>query len=331
MSKQHESNQGKSNQGRSNQAGFTLVELLVVIGIIALLVGILLPALSRVREQATITKCLSNLRQLNTAMRIYASENRDVCPIGIVGTPVLTAGRPTNIAEGSQQLAFSYTFFWVNGANARDTGMGLLARRSKIITNNPQAFYCPAEEREGLKFDTPTNPWAYSLPDPYSVGINTRSSYWTRPYAAFPAVNFDVPGGDTPFILEGNYPGPTGGQYPRGWPTFADIKNRAILSCLARSPMDIRNAHKKGISVSYGNGSAKFVKLGDFDKAAGGTAGGPFGGGSTVLWRNFTWVNALGTGVPPVDIASNTAYLSKNPNFAANGRAGLWNWLDRAP
>jgi prepilin-type N-terminal cleavage/methylation domain-containing protein/prepilin-type processing-associated H-X9-DG protein len=62
--------------------GFTLVELLVVIGIIAILISILLPTLARVRESARKTDCASRLRQLTTAVHIYANENRNEVPPG---------------------------------------------------------------------------------------------------------------------------------------------------------------------------------------------------------------------------------------------------------
>jgi prepilin-type N-terminal cleavage/methylation domain-containing protein len=56
--------------------GFTLVELLIVIGIIALLVAILLPAANRAREMGRRTVCLNNVRQLTTAWLLYANENK---------------------------------------------------------------------------------------------------------------------------------------------------------------------------------------------------------------------------------------------------------------
>jgi prepilin-type N-terminal cleavage/methylation domain-containing protein len=60
--------------------GFTLVELLVVIGIIALLIAMLLPALSKAREQSHRTACLSNLRSLGQSMYLYCHSNRDRLP-----------------------------------------------------------------------------------------------------------------------------------------------------------------------------------------------------------------------------------------------------------
>jgi prepilin-type N-terminal cleavage/methylation domain-containing protein/prepilin-type processing-associated H-X9-DG protein len=71
----------KSPSRRANASrGFTLVELLVVIGIIALLISILLPALNKAREQSNRTKCLANLRTLGQSMFMYANANRDHLP-----------------------------------------------------------------------------------------------------------------------------------------------------------------------------------------------------------------------------------------------------------
>ena len=57
--------------------GFTLIELLVVIAIIAVLMGILMPALSYVRKQAKSSGCQNNLRQLAMSMNLYAMDHED--------------------------------------------------------------------------------------------------------------------------------------------------------------------------------------------------------------------------------------------------------------
>ena len=118
--------------------GFTLVELLVVIGIIAVLIGILLPSLSRAQRNAQRVACMSNARQLISAVLMYAGENNGKFPggpgfVGTTYTPGLArwdteAGNPYSC---NQDLTAGPTFL------------------AKYVGNSTSIGGCPAEPKIG--------------------------------------------------------------------------------------------------------------------------------------------------------------------------------------
>lgn len=123
----------------SRSAGFTLVELLVVIGIMALLISILLPALTRAREQANLVACSSNMRQLGLALRFYATAHKDYLPpsVGIRDT----AGAPWPSYHGR---------WWaVLAGGGQLNGFGVTSRdpnRFEVgIDTNRSALRCPSD------------------------------------------------------------------------------------------------------------------------------------------------------------------------------------------
>ncbi|HZZ44979.1 MAG TPA: DUF1559 domain-containing protein [Tepidisphaeraceae bacterium] len=129
---------------KSCLAGFTLVELLVVIGIIALLISILLPALSRARAQAVSVQCLSNLKQIGNAAVMYANDNNGWFPPGC----------GTNKPSGTLEKFLDYTSS-PQGTTGQDRYSVRIAMARYVGVKNPQVvdnntipvkvFFCPAD------------------------------------------------------------------------------------------------------------------------------------------------------------------------------------------
>ena len=118
--------------------GFTLIELLVVMVIIALLVGLLLPALGRAREEARKTQCRSNLRQIGLAVNIYANDNQGwtPCIYGCGATETYTAQHAINRWAGGGNGAEPgdpVTSAWPHYGAAGDAGVGFMLMIPQVI------------------------------------------------------------------------------------------------------------------------------------------------------------------------------------------------------
>src|SRR5688500_9708802 len=199
----------KPNSTVASSRGFTLVELLVVIGIIAVLMSLLLPTLGRARESARRTTCLSNLRQVHLAFHFYAAGNRDRVPLGYRGLAAPGSGRKQWNSMVYSSTSKKYCIF------------GILYLLGEMKT--PQVFYCPSNTDPQSMFNSDSNPWP---PGPEGdPNAQVFAGYGCRPEVELPEEFHKIPGLKIPKLN--------------------DFKHKAILAELTATP-DItttRNQH----------------------------------------------------------------------------------------
>ena len=166
----------RSTASSRTPCAFTLVELLVVIGIIAVVIGVLLPALSKARAAANRTACLSNLRQVYAAMTLYALGNQYQVPVGY-----------RTASKQYDSMVFSTTGgkYWVL--------FGLLFQAGDL--NDPRVLYCPAESNPKFMYNTIENPW------PSHPTANIQAGYALRPLEQVPDNLGSVPAALQPFAF----------------------------------------------------------------------------------------------------------------------------------
>jgi prepilin-type N-terminal cleavage/methylation domain-containing protein len=211
--------------------GFTLIELLVVIGIIALLISILLPTLSRARRSAQRTVCLSNLKQVHATLVLYANAENDFVPLGYV--------------NGRRQ--FNYVVASNGDQSLRWLGLLFAAD----LMESPEAFYCPSERDEQVVFDTAANAWPPDLEGPAELNAagfpqRTRAGYGVRPIADWPE---PAPPGTPAPMPEGTMP------------KLARQKTKALAADLFHEPSQIRERHEEGVNVVAAHGGARWFDV----------------------------------------------------------------------
>lgn len=162
----------RSGDTRRLSRAFTLVELLVVIGVIALLIAILLPALQKAKRQAKLIQCASNLRQYGTLLQLYATEHNRVVPL------FYSTWIGGNTANGKSfpiaSMMMTYGTAASTNSNLTPLGQALFTTRY-VKSSNWLIFGCPLQRNPRFIITRP--PAANGLIGYVGYAVRPESNY----------------------------------------------------------------------------------------------------------------------------------------------------------
>ena len=201
------------------------MELLVVIGIIAVLTAILMPALARAREMARRVGCLSNLRQIGLMLQGYANDFHDQIPLGCTYGPKLTFEMAYyNPAAPDQPRYILFGCLYAAG-----------------LATDGRVFYEPrTSEDDGWTYNSPTNPWPPGSTPALPNG-NTIMLYSNRPYGDL--IWRNIPQNQMYGIL----------------PRLSQMPNQALVADWIYNNNAVDMRHVQGFNALYSNGSARWI------------------------------------------------------------------------
>jgi prepilin-type processing-associated H-X9-DG protein len=237
----------------------------VVIGIIAILIALLLPVLSRARAAAQKVSCASQLRQIGQWVAMYAAANRNFVPIGWLSND--------SYSPGTSTLWYMQKSSFANGP----VGLGYLFS-SGIAKPGAEAtrrvWYCPSMPADWrFSYNRSTNPWVdMPLSDADAAGwpsgqISLKMGYSSR--SALTSKN-----GDEQTL---RWTSPTSGGSASAWvrPTYTEtfvggnakirsaaaLKSKAIVADLLGDPRLVSGVHKNGVNVLFADYAVKWVPV----------------------------------------------------------------------
>jgi len=256
--------------------GFTLVELLVVIGIIALLISILLPSLNRAREQANRVKCASNLSQIGKAIIMYQTENKGSYPRTYYSP---NAGIIASNQGAAQDQSFGTTPNTPGpvGTNNVVASFFLLAKTQDMAA---EVFVCPSSQGERDTYGNNPN-GALARSGWTEIPTNLTYSYLVPfPSNAAVADGFQLKNLGAEYAVAGDMnPGNRGGSGAQA-DNVTNVSYNSPRSVMANA--NTNNHNGDGQNILYGDGHAEWQST-------------PFAGMQRQGYRDNVYTHGAGT------------------------------------